>query len=86
MYVCMYVCADKECISIYVWTHTHGCVHVYIRIYVDASTTMPDEIYVQFKLATQGLGTRCIKPQLPELRRWVARALVVKCCQDSLTR
>ena len=47
------------------------------------SKTMSDEIYVQFKLATEGLGIRCSKPQVPELRRWVARALAVKYSQES---
>ena len=44
---------------------------------------MSDEISVQCKMATEGLGIRCSKLQVPELKRWVARALAVKYCQGS---
>ena len=50
---------------------------------IGVSKSMSDEIYAQFKMATEGLGVRCSKPQVPELKRWVARARAVKYCQGS---
>ena len=50
---------------------------------IRVSKSMSDEIYAQFKMATEGLGISCSKPQVPELKRWVARALAVKYCQGS---